>query len=210
MAEVHFWTVDWEHECCGPDRRVGDIVTVNLVFEGEVERTAEADRVESRYSGDMVLVSEAHDARESQPGSVVRLGDLAFGVAGKDRDGRIRCTGQLWEDRHGGVGPWAETTGRVTGIRWRPARYELTAEGSRARVGYDEGRVIYNTVKRPRRERRRRPRQIPAETSPPGTGHGKRSATGSAGWVAYRPAAEQPEPSGWAFVFTLDVAVDPT
>jgi hypothetical protein len=32
MAEVKVHLVDWEHECCGPTRRVGDMVTLSVFY----------------------------------------------------------------------------------------------------------------------------------------------------------------------------------
>ena len=150
MTALQFWLASWEHECCGDARKVGDTITVNLSFDGTVHPTDEGDRVESFRDGRVLVVGETHESDAPQPGRLVTAGKVEFGFSGKESSDRVRCEGQLWEDRLDPTdSPIGRTSGRIVGIRWRPAIVEMTGPKESKFVDYEDGRVIYNTKKRP-------------------------------------------------------------
>ena len=199
MAEVQFWLQSWEHECCGDHRKVGDTITVDLSFDGNVEASTEPDHVEAFPDGEMLLVGTGEDAHKSEPALIVRTGPVEAGVVGRYQSGRVSCRGKLWEERHGdpGGGPAVgEVTGQITSIHWRPAVYEkteLSGDDEYRFVRYDEGSTVYNTDKYPGRPKPMSPVLVDVLANPE-----KYEAK-------IVPVERRPPPSGWAFVFTLDV-----
>ena len=197
MSELRFWLVDWEHECCGDQRKVGDRITVSLSFTGSAESSDDPDVVQPVLDGQMVIVGEARRSVGTEPGWVVRSGDVEFGFPG-DLDGpRVRCAGKLWEERHGspGGGPAiGQVTGRISGMRWHPAMYERTSDGHSV-VGYGEPTVISSTTKYP---------GFPRPVSP---GLARLSEALKRGDpIAISPAPmEDYQPTGWAFEFIIEV-----
>jgi hypothetical protein len=199
MAEVHLWLMSWEHECCGDHRKVGDTITVDLSFDGDIDPSTEPDHVEALRDGGMLFVGTGRDAHKSQPALIVQAGPVEFGAAGKYHPGRLTCRGKLWEERHGdpGGGPAVgEVTGRITSIRWRPAIYEKTGmsgDDEYRSIGYGEGETIFNTDRYPGRPKPISPLLADVIAHP---------EKYNAKFVSVK---DQPPPSGWAFVFTLEV-----
>lgn len=200
VTALRFWLDHWEHECCGDQRKVGDSITVTLSLEGSAEPSNEADLVQSDPDGEMVIIGEARRSMDTEPGLVVRSGDVEFGFPGDISTARVRCVGKLWEERHGspGGGPaTGEVTGRITGLQWHPATYEKLA-GSNTRVGFGSPTVIYNTNKFP---------GYPKPTSPGilrmRAAAARGELTGPFTFTA-SPMADY-QPTGWAFVFIMEV-----
>lgn len=149
---------DWQHPCCGPPRKTGDLMTVSLRFAGKVENSGEESGIESGRQGDMVIVGPARDARCPQPGRIVQIGSLAFGVETKLTGSRLRCTGKLWEERHvQGQPPIGVTTGPMTSVRWRPAILDRRGDNTDVVVGYQDGHLFHNTEKLPDAKRAQSP-----------------------------------------------------
>jgi len=200
MAEIHFWLQSWEHECCGDRRKVGDTITVDLSFDGDIEPSTEPDHVETLDDGGMLLVGPGQDAHKSQPALIVRAGAVEFGVAGKYQPGQLSCRGKLWEERHGdpGGGPAVgEVAGRITAIQWRPSIVEDTGLKGDERyrfVGYERGTAIYDTDKYPGKPKPISPALAEALAHP-------EKYKG----IKFVSMKDQPPPTGWAFVFTLEV-----
>jgi hypothetical protein len=144
VNEVHFWLDDWEHECCGDHRKVGDRIKVPLWFGDLAVTTDDEPVVKPLPDGSMVVVGDVVNRKQSQPFLLVDAGQLT--VAGRQRfDGtRVRCEGRQWEERHEESVPTVK--GTVIGMRWHKALYEKTKAGHR-RIGFAEPTVIYNTDK---------------------------------------------------------------
>jgi hypothetical protein len=179
VTGLHFWLADWEHECCGDRRKVGDEITVALTFVGALEPIEDYESVLALDDGEMLIAGEVE---AGSYGCVVRSGAVRFGVRDELAvSERVRCQGRLWEVRHEIEGSDV-TTGRVTGIRWRPA---LLDDEWRV-VGYEAGPVIYNTDTRPEKPRMMSfgPVSVPLPPS----------------------AAELRTRRAWAFVFTIEVS----
>jgi hypothetical protein len=198
VASVQFWLHDWEHECCGDLRKVGDKIEVGLLLEGSVEPTSEPNRIESEHDGTMTLVGNTLNPKTRKPSQLVRIGRLRFGYPGPRLKGQVRCRGKLWEERHGPKGPVpvGVTKGRITGIKWRPAIYGTDASRSEelVRIGYGEGRAIPATSEYPGRPKPISP--LVADI----LGNPERYEG-----VTITPSPHRrPAPSGWAFVFTVE------
>ncbi len=197
MTEIRFWLDDWEHECCGDERKVGDKITVGLSLTGAAEVSDESDLVQSILDGEMVIIGDARKSIGTEPGWVVRSGDVEFGFPG-DLDGvHVRCVGKLWEERHGspGGGPAiGEVTGQISGMRWHPAIYEKTSEGHSV-VGYGEPTVIYNTNKYP---------GFPKPVRPELARLGEALERGDPVTITAAPMNDY-QPTGWAFEFIIEV-----
>ena len=193
MTEVRFWLANWEHQCCGESRKVGDVITAPVCCDGStVELTAEPRSTEARPDGSMMLVGEVSDFNHAQPAWVIDTGCVKVAWRGKYPGVRVRCSGKLWEERHGPDSYSMPLTGRLTGIRWHKAAYEPDGEGRV--VGYERETVIYNTNKYPGYPPP--PRPVPTRSA---------VSTGK-GWIRYKGAPmDDYEPSGWAFEFILEV-----
>jgi hypothetical protein len=195
VTEVHFWLDDWEHECCGDQRKVGDKVRVPLWFEDEPTVSEDAVSVESRWDGSMVVVGDVTNRRASQPFLLIKAGNVTVACRRRFAGKRLRCEGRLWEERHEDSAP--EVRGTITGMRWHKALYERTDDGHRV-TGYEQPTVIYNTNKYP---------GYPPPKDP------KRTAFREAvkwdkvkGPFTFHPVPmDDYVPSGWAFEFIIDV-----
>jgi hypothetical protein len=76
MNEVQFWLDDWEHECCGDHRKVGDKIKVSLWFEGLAVITDDEPMVDPLPDGSMVVVGDVVNRKQSQPFLLVDAGQL--------------------------------------------------------------------------------------------------------------------------------------
>ena len=123
MSEIHFWLVGWEHECCGDQRKVGDTITSYLAHQGAVSATEDEPRAVALRDGTMDLVGDVTDLKLSQPAWLIDTGTISAGWRGEYPGGRVHCEGKLWEVRHDEA--TSEVSGRVTGMRWYPAVYEM-------------------------------------------------------------------------------------
>ena len=195
MAEIHFWLVDWEHECCGDQRKVGDTITSCLAYEGPVSASQEEPRATVVRDGTVDLVGDISDLKLSQPAWLIDAGSIAVGWTGKYPGGRVHCEGKLWEVRHDDA--TAEVTGRITGMRWHPARYEKIKDVHTV-VGYGEPTVIYNTNKYP---------GFPQPISPGILKMREAAARGElSGPFTFKAAPmDNYQATGWAFEFIIDV-----
>jgi hypothetical protein len=195
MAEIHFWLVDWEHECCGDQRKVGDTITVYLAYEGPVSPTEDEPTATVQRDGSMVLVGDVTDLKLSQPAWLIDTGTIAVGWSGKYPGRRVRSEGKLWEVRHDEAN--GEVTGCITGMRWHPAIYEKT-EDVDTMIGYGKPSVFYNTNKYP---------GFPPPVQPGILKMREAAARGDLrGPFTFRAAPmDDYQPSGWAFEFTIEV-----
>jgi hypothetical protein len=148
VTEINFWLEDWAHDCCGPLRRVGDVVTVALSLEGSVGATKDPDSIEQLSDGEMVITGHAAETKNTEPGLIVSCGGVSFGVSEGSAGTQLKCRGKLWEERHGSPdgGPAVgQTTGRVTAIFGHRATHERTGERSWRVTGYQAGVRIDGT-----------------------------------------------------------------
>jgi hypothetical protein len=116
VAEVHFWLDDWEHECCGDQRKVGDTVLVALWFEDVPTPSGEPVGVSVLPGGSMVVVGNVTNQRASQPFLLIDAGAIAVACRRRFAGERLRCEGNPWEERH--EDPVPEVKGKITGMRW--------------------------------------------------------------------------------------------
>jgi hypothetical protein len=195
MAEVRFWLLDWEHQCCGDQRKVGDTITVDLSFDGTPEASNEPLDIEAIRDGSMVLTGDVTDLRMSQPAWLVNAGPVSIAWSGKFPGERVRLTGKLYEERHSEYS--ATVTGTITGIRWHKALYETYEDGFR-RVGYEDPVPIYNTSKYP---------GFPPPEDPKRLEFREAVKSGRIkGPFTFKAAPmDNYVPSGWAFEFIIDV-----
>ena len=195
MTEVRFWLVDWEHQCCGDDRKVGDTISVDLTCCGSVKASDEPPSAIAQHDGSMILVGDVSDLHCSQPAWLVRARNVSVAWAGKYPGNRVRLVGRVYEERHSEVS--AEVTGKITGIRWHKALYEKTKQGHRV-ICYEVPTVIYNTNKYPGYPPSEDPKRA-AFREAVRSGKVKRPFTFEA------VPMDDYVPSGWAFEFIIEV-----
>ncbi len=194
MTEVRFWLVDWEHQCCGDHRKVGDTITVNLSCEGSAEACDEPLTVEAQRNGSMIIVGDVSDLHRSQPAWLVSAGGVSVARAGKYPGARVRLRGRLYEKRHSDIS--TEVTGRINGMRWHEAISRTDAEGCQ-RISYENPTVVYNTNKYP---------GFPQPVSPGIRRMSELAKKGELkGPFTFRPAKTDPKRTAWAFEFILEV-----
>jgi hypothetical protein len=146
MAEVRFWLLDWEAQCCGERRKVGDTITARLSGEGTVELSNEMLLTESLRDGSMSLVGDVSDLGGPQPAWLIDTGVISVAWPRKCHGKRVWFRGKLMEGRHSDIG--AEVSGTITGMRWHRAIYEDDRETPRC-IGYEDPVVISSTDKYP-------------------------------------------------------------
>jgi hypothetical protein len=128
---------------------VGETITAPVCCDDSAAfPTEEATRTEALTDGTMVLVGAVSDFHHSQPAWLIDTGTMTVAWRGKYPGPRVRFSGKLWEERHGPDNYSVPLTGRITGIRWHKAVYEHDRDGYQV-VGYEDGKVIYNTSKYP-------------------------------------------------------------
>ncbi len=147
MTTLSFWLEVWQEECCGPIRKVGDTVEVNLCLDGEVRPTDEAPRFECDNDGRSDAVGEIDKKVGAFTGFLIHAPGVTFAVLkGNPPSQQALCFGKLWEERHGPE-QWpsqAINVGRLDEIWFHP----LTGNGESDGVPIR----IYNTSKRPERK----------------------------------------------------------
>jgi len=196
MDSLSFWLADWEYECCGDQRKVGDEISIRLSFDGSVQATDEADRIEDSKDGGALLIGSTHSFDSITFPWLLRVGSIDVGVARNPNFARVKGEGRLWEERHDDS---PTTTGRVTLIQWWRAVYQQGSDGVFQPIGYDDPQTIYNTEKRP---------GYPSESDLAIQRWSKQAKSiGFKGPLTITPAnMDGFVPSGWAFRFTLDIA----
>jgi hypothetical protein len=143
VTSVSFWLRSWEHECCGPQRKVGDEIEATLLFQGDVHTTDVLPFFRSDRDGRCEAVGEIDQKVGKFTGYLVQVPGVTFAVLrGNPSGGRVLCDGKLWEQRHGPE-EWpsgAQNTGRIEEIWYH--RFGGNGEP-------DSSTRIYNTSKRP-------------------------------------------------------------
>lgn len=195
MTEVHFWLDNWEHECCGDQRKVGDTVSVSLWCEDVPTPTEDSVGVASLWDGSMVVVGDVTNLRASQPFLLIDAGALTVACRRRFAGDRLRCEGKLWEERH--EEPVPEVQGTITGMRWHEAVYEKTNEGHRV-IGYEKPTAIYNTNKFPGYPPPEDPKRAQWREA-------VRSGKLKGPFTFKAMPMDDYVPSGWAFEFIIDV-----
>ena len=99
--------------------------------------------VETKADGSMVIVAATRDADGSQPGAIVTAGPIEFGFQGTSATDRVRCSGRLWEVRHGNDVGTGEVTGRIVSMKYQPSPRSERPGGSDRHP--EEPVIIYNT-----------------------------------------------------------------
>lgn len=163
--------------------------------------TEDPNSVEQLGGGEMSIVGHATQSLDTEPGSVVTSGEVSFGIPDIYVDAQLRCTGKLWEERHGspeGGAAVGRTTGRVLAILGHPATYERVGERSWTRVGFGSGLFVEDTDSYPTED--------PLIDDVPRRGHGTETRSEQGQWRMRRPDEEPIAPSGWAFEFVLEVS----
>jgi hypothetical protein len=148
------WIASWVYECCGQVRRTGEIAELQLTFRGDVAAAAGLDSIHVLDDGRVrivgTVVGRVSDADAHTAGTLIASGGVQFAIEGNAPAAKVRCVGELWEDRHGW--PTGATTGRLIGIRWRPAILREVNEQSFAIDGYGPGRELSRTENWPRQD----------------------------------------------------------
>jgi hypothetical protein len=147
MTTVHFWLSDWEHECCGDRRRVGDTIDIAMSMFGSIEASNDSPSVITLDGGRMQIVGDVRQSEDVDQGWIVNSKNVEFGYFGERFGDRVRCEGQLFEQRHDprerlAVG---HTTGRIVAIRVHEVIYERISGPSLREIGYGESREISDT-----------------------------------------------------------------
>jgi hypothetical protein len=204
VTEIHFRLEDWQQECCGPFRRIGDEITVALSFEGSVEATDDSDSVEQLGDGEMLITGRATESLNTEPGSVVSSLGVKFGIPDRNVGTQVRCLGKLWEQRHGspdGGAALGQVSGRVSAILGHQAILVRTGDRSWKTTGYEAGAPIEDTNSFPfdRDQDEAAMKQL-SEDIASGKIKGR--------WIARKPIAPEDlsPPSGWALEFVLEVS----
>lgn len=147
------WRYDGDHMCCGKTFGVGETVTLPLCLShtGEVTATTEADRVDVKPDGSVVIVGAvAGKVKGSFPewdGTLIESLGLRFAFWGDVPAPRVRCQGTMFEAHH--HTPFGETTGEIAGISWHKAITRRVGDRSFAVVGYEPGIELPGTEDRP-------------------------------------------------------------
>jgi hypothetical protein len=194
VTEVRFWLVEWEHQCWGDHRKVGDTITVNLSYEGSAHPSDGPLSVATHRDGTMTIVGDVSGLGRSQPAWLVNAGEVSVAWAGKYPGPRVRLHGRLYEERHSDIS--AEVTGRITGMRWHEAISHKDAEGHR-RISYENPTLIYNTNKYP---------GFP-QPVPPGILRMRELVKKGQlkGPFTFKPSKTDRKRTAWAFEFILEV-----
>jgi hypothetical protein len=148
VISLPVWIEDWAHECCGQPRRLGDPVELELTFDGDVRAAGDAPGgIELLDAGQVSIVGTAigpvTDEANQAGGTLIASGPVRFAIHGDPPADRVRCTGRLWETRHGG--PTGITTGELAGIRWRPAIIRHLSPEAGEIAGYLPGDELTST-----------------------------------------------------------------
>lgn len=93
---------------------VGELVTVELTFHGDTVAASEPDNIEVLEDGRVSIVGTALGSAGGEDGdtegTLIASEGVRFAIAGDAPPARVRCTGELAEDRHGF--PAGATAGR--------------------------------------------------------------------------------------------------
>jgi hypothetical protein len=206
MTANHFWLDDWEHDCCGDFRAVGDFITVRLHLskEGVVVASDDDDLVAPLPDGQMLLIGESRESVDTEPGWILRTSGVDIGYVGERTAPRACLRGEILESRHGspdGGPPVGLVTGQIRSIRWRPNITETVGPREQKVVGYGDGVDVNDTNSYPGY----RPPFDATELT-------EKLSTGA--WRA-QPVPYDPDEdfvlgelgtNGWAFEFVLDIA----
>ena len=150
MTDLPVWLDDWEHECCGEDRRTGQAVQLSLAFSrtGSVEPATGPGQITVHDDGTVTITGTAGATTGFDgpfgPGTLIQSGRVQFAIHGDAPAARVRCTGNLYETRHGA--PAGTTTGQIVGIRFRPAICQKSADGlGSVVIGHEPGTELRAT-----------------------------------------------------------------
>lgn len=132
MADLPIWLDGGDHMCCGEPRHVGQTVRLALAFSraGKVQATSEPDQITVHGDATVTIIGTADGKTDIDGpfghGSLIQSGNVQFAIHGDPPGPKVRCTGELYEARHGE--PAGTTTGQLIAIRWRPQE-ALTGTG---------------------------------------------------------------------------------
>lgn len=124
MADLPIWLDGGDHMCCGEPRHVGQTVRLALAFSraGKVQATSEPDQITVHGDATVTIIGTADGKTDIDGpfghGSLIQSGNVQFAIHGDPPGPKVRCTGELYEARHGE--PAGTTTGQLIAIRWRP------------------------------------------------------------------------------------------
>lgn len=146
MTSLSFWLDDWEYECCGDERNIGDRVVVGLSFDGPIEKSDEVDRLETALDGQTMLAGSTHSFGSKEFPWVVNVGKIAIAISSNPKHHHVHGVGRLWEERHADA---PTTKGRITSIKWWNKILQKESDGTYRRVAFDNPQSVFNTEKRP-------------------------------------------------------------
>ncbi len=150
---IPIWMEDWEHECCGPEVKIGDRVAwrVYAYVDDSLKTTAEEchilavsdDEVEivGDWAPQTVHSSAAFGALSRAPlhvGVTIRTGQ-------QPRGSPVKYRGKIWNELHSEVQMDA-VPGVVRGIYHHPAKLARVAEIGWKVVGFERGRPIPSNI----------------------------------------------------------------
>jgi hypothetical protein len=195
MTSLSFWLDDWEYECCGDERKIGDRIVVGLSFDGPIQESDTVDRFETTPDGQTTLSGSTRSFGNKVFPWVVQVGKIEVGIRSNPKFDHVHGIGRLWEERH--ADPPA-TTGSVTSIKWWNKILKRDDNGTYRRVGFDNPQPVFNTEKRPGypSDNDLKIRRWVEEAR----------SKGLKGPLTIRPAdMTDYAPTRWAFQFTIDV-----
>ncbi len=88
MTDLPVWLADWEHECCGEARRVGQQVRLPLALSrtGRVHTTSEPDQIAVLDDGTVSITGTTGATTgfdgPSGPGTLIQSGNVQFAIYG--------------------------------------------------------------------------------------------------------------------------------
>lgn len=150
VADLPVWLDDWEHECCGESRHVGQRVRLALAFSraGTIEPASGPDQITVPGDGTVTITGTAGGKTGLDGpfghGTLIQSGSVQFAIHGDPPAPKVCCAGELYEGRHGE--PSGTTTGQLVAIRWRPAICKTSADGRGSTVvGHEPGIELATT-----------------------------------------------------------------
>lgn len=149
--EIPVWMDDWEHECCGPLRRVGEEITMQL-FLGQdalVVATRSGNPIDAWADGVVRIAGTSIEAGSGL--RVLRAGSLAALSENHDLPlGEIVCQGRLWLTQHPTTDAHPVTVGRIRALRWhRSDVIEVAPHQFEIHPDFRHGRSLQSTDQRP-------------------------------------------------------------
>ena len=149
--QIPVWMDDWEHECCGPLRRIGDAIEMHLCLDPDAAEVSPS-KEPAVVVLDHGLVRIAGFIADAGSGLQIFHADgLAVAIEnGGLRVGEAACEGRLWMTQHPTSEAYPVTTGRIRELRWHPSRAnEVKPHQFEIHPDFDHGQPLKSTNQHP-------------------------------------------------------------